>query len=265
MMRPIVTTTVHRTLYDYPKYYDLVFGVGAGLECEFLKGCFELYADRRVRRLFEPACGSGRLLVKLAERGFQVVGWDTNRASVDYCNNRFKKRGLPPPAVLGDVVNVSLPSKVDAAFNMVGSFQLLPTGRAAESHLRSMAANVAKGGLYILGLHLMPSRGAPIQRERLAATRGKLSVECRIWTKQICSKQREVRCGMITEARTPRAHVRIVEDCVFRAYSAAQMQQLLNKVGHFEPVATYDYNYDLMNPIAVGPETQDVVYVLRRR
>ena len=265
MTRPFVTTTVNGTLYDCPKYYDLVFGVGADLECEFLKGCFDLHADRRVRRLFEPACGSGRLLVKLAECGFQVFGWDTNRASVDYCNNRFKRRGLPPPAVLGDVVNVSLPSKVDAAFNMISSFQLLPTERAAESHLRSMAANVAKGGLYILGLHLMPSRGAPIRRERFAATRGKLSVVCRIWTKQICSKQREVRCGMITEVRTPRARVRIAEDCVFRAYSVAQIQRLFDNVGHFEPVATYDYNYDLTNPISVGPETQDVVYVLRRR
>jgi SAM-dependent methyltransferase len=265
MTRRFKTINVHGTLYDYPKYYDLVFGDGAGVECEFLKGCFDLYADRRVRRVFEPACGSGRLLIKLAERGFEVFGWDTNQASIEYCNNRFERRGLPPPAVLGDVVNVSLPSKVDAAFNMMSSFQLLPTERAAESHFRSMAANVAKGGLYILGLHLMPSRGVPIQRERWAATRGKLSVVCHIWTKKICSEQREVRCGMVTEARTPRARVRIVEDCVFRAYSVVQIQRLLDKIGYFEPVATYDYNYDLVNPISVGPETQDVVYVLRRR
>jgi SAM-dependent methyltransferase len=258
-------TTVHRTLYDYPQYYDLVFRIGAGLECDFLEGCFYSYADRRVRRVFEPACGSGRLLIKLAQRGFQVCGWDTNRPSVDYCNRRFKKRGLPPPAVLGDIVNVSLPSKVDAAFNIMGTFLLLPTERAAESHLKSMAANVAKGGLYVLGMHLMPSRGAPIQRERHAATRGKLSVVCRIWTKQICSRQRRIRCGMITEIQTPRTRSRIVEDCTFRMYSASQIQRLFDKVGLFELVAIYDYNYDLMNPISVGPETQDVVYVLRRR
>jgi SAM-dependent methyltransferase len=265
MKRPVETTSVHGTVYDYPKYYDLVFGVGTGLECDFLEGCFDLYAGRRVHRLFEPACGSGRLLIELAKRGYQVSGWDTNRASVDYCNDRFKRRGLPPPAVLGDIVNVSLPSKVDAAFNMVSSFQLLPTERAAEDHLRSMAANVAKGGLYILGLQLMPSRGKPSQSERWAAKRGQLSVVCRIWTKEICSKQRKTRCGIITEARTPRARVRIVEDCAFRAYSAAQIRRLFDNVGHFEPVATYNFNYNLQNPIAVDAETQDVVYVLRRR
>jgi SAM-dependent methyltransferase len=195
MTRPFETTRVRGTLYDYPKYYDLVFAEGAGLECEFLMGCFDLYAARRVRRLFEPACGSGRLLIKLAQRGFQVFGWDTSRAAVAYCNNRFERCGLPPTAVLGDVMNVSLPSKVDAAFNMMSSFQLLPTERAAESHIRSMAANIAKGGLYILGLHLMPARGRPIQRERWEATRGKLSVVCRIWTKQICYERRQERCG----------------------------------------------------------------------
>ena len=36
MTRQFETTTVHGTLYDYPKYYDLVFGEGAGLECSNL-------------------------------------------------------------------------------------------------------------------------------------------------------------------------------------------------------------------------------------
>jgi SAM-dependent methyltransferase len=265
MTRPFKTTTVKGTLYDHPKYYDLVLGAGAGLETDFLEGCFDLYAGRRVRRVFEPACGSGRLLIELAKRGFRVSGWDTSRVAVDYCNKRFARRGLPPPAVLGDIVNVALPSKVDAAFNLMSTFQLLPTERAAEDHLKSMAANLAKGGLYILALHLTPSRGTLIQSERWAGRRGRLSVVCRIWTKEICSRQRKTRCGMITEARTPRARVRIVEDCAFRAYSAAQIRRLFDKVGHFEPVATYNYNHNLENPIVVDAETQDVVYVLRRR
>jgi hypothetical protein len=119
--------------------------------------------------------------------------------------------------------------------------------------------------LYILGMHLMPSRGVPIQKERHAATRGRLSVVCRIWTKEIRPKQRRLRCGMITEIRTPIKHLRISEECVFRTYSAAQIQRLFQKVDLFEPVATYDYNHDITNPISIGSETQDVIYILRRR
>jgi SAM-dependent methyltransferase len=259
-----VTTTVQKSIYDYPQYYDLVFGVGSGLERDFLMSCFDVHAERRVRRVFEPACGSGRLLIKLAQRGLRVSGWDMSRVSVDYCNRRFRKHGLPPPAVLGDIVNVSLRSKVDAAFNLMSSFQLLPTEHEAENHLRSMAANIAKGGLYILGLHLLPSRGPIIKRERYTATRGRLSVVCSIWTRQIHARRRIVSCGMITEVRTP-SRLRIVEDCNFRSYSLSQIQRLFAKVGAFDVVATYDYHHDFTKPISVGPETQDVVYVLRRR
>src|SRR5258705_10119694 len=119
-----------------------------------------------------------------------------------------------------------LPSKVDAAYNVMSSFQLLPTEHAAENHLRSMAGNIAKGGLYILGLHLMPSRGSMIKRERYTTTRGNLSAVCRIWTKQIHARRRVVTCGMITEVRTPRAQVRIVEDLILRSYSLSQVQRL---------------------------------------
>jgi SAM-dependent methyltransferase len=258
-------TTIVRTLYDYPQYYDLVFGVGASHERDFLMACFSLHAKRPVHRVFEPACGSGRLLIKLAQQGFEVSGWDLNLASVDYCNRRFERYGLPPPAKVGDIVKISLPCKVDAAFNLMSTFQLLPTGCAAESHLTSMAANIAKGGLYVLGLHLMPSRGTPTRKERYEATRGKVSAMCRIWTKQIRHRQRQVHCGMITEVRTPRARIRVVEDCIFRSYTESQIQRLFEKVGLFEPVATYDYHHDIRSPNFVDPETEDIVYVLHRR
>ena len=70
---------------------------------------------------------------------------------------------------------------------------------------------------------------------------------------------------MISDIRTPRARVRITEELRFRTYSASQIARLFAKVAQFEPVATYDFTYDLLNPISVSPETQDVVYVLRRQ
>ena len=58
--------TLRGNLYDYPKYYDLVFGSDWKAEFDFLTGVFAEHADlgrrRGVRRLLEPACGPGRLL-----------------------------------------------------------------------------------------------------------------------------------------------------------------------------------------------------------
>ncbi len=64
--------TIQGDLYDYPKYYDLVYGSDWKAEFDFLLDCFEQHAKVRVRRVFEPACGTGRLLVKLAAAGFHV-------------------------------------------------------------------------------------------------------------------------------------------------------------------------------------------------
>ena len=50
-----------------------------------------------------------------------------------------------------------------------------------------------------------------------------------------------------------------------RTYTATQMFELLSRVPELEHVATYDFTYDLRQPIEIGPTTQDVVLILRRR
>ena len=69
-------------LYDYPAYYDLIFGSDCAAELSFLEACFERFTDRVVSRVFEPACGTGRLLYRLARRGYSVSGNDLNPAAV---------------------------------------------------------------------------------------------------------------------------------------------------------------------------------------
>jgi hypothetical protein len=36
-------------------------------------------------------------------------------------------------------------------------------------------------------------------------------------------------------------------------------------VPEFEIAATYDFSYDMSEPIEIEPETEDVVFVLRKR
>jgi len=75
---------IHAHLYDYPKYYDLLFGSNWKAKFDFLESCFEKHARRCVRRLFEPACGTGRLLIKLSQAGYEVSGNDLTPHSVAY-------------------------------------------------------------------------------------------------------------------------------------------------------------------------------------
>ena len=50
--------------YDHPRYYDLAFGAEWRAEMAFLTASFTKYATIDVRRVFEPACGTGRLAIR---------------------------------------------------------------------------------------------------------------------------------------------------------------------------------------------------------
>lgn len=257
--------TVQGNLYDFPKYYDVIFGSDWKAEYDFLLACFERYARRPVKRLFEPGCGTGRLLVKFAEAGFEVAGNDLNPRAVDYCNARFRRRGLPATASVGDMADFRLPRKVDAAFNMINTFRHLPTEEAARNHFRCISESLAKGGLYLLGLHLTPVRGERSEAESWSARRGNLAVVSRLWSKGIDTRRRREDIGMTFDVYTPTRQFRIADETWFRTYTARQMQTLLETAPALELAATHDFTYAIDAPIAIGPETEDVIYVLRKR
>jgi SAM-dependent methyltransferase len=257
--------TVQANLYDYPKYYDLAYGSDWKAEIDFLQACFQKYARRPVRRVFEPACGTGRLLFRLARAGYDTSGIDLNPKAVDFCNRRLARHGLPPAARLGDMTDFTLPRRVDAAFNAINSFRHLATERAARSHLECVAAALGKGGLYILGLHLSPTAAAPLEAESWASRRGQLSVLSRLWVVERDPRRRIERVGMTYDVYTPSRQFRIAGEATFRTYTAAQMNRLLRDVPQFEITSVHDFSYDVNRPIRIDRTTEDVVYVLRRR
>jgi SAM-dependent methyltransferase len=260
-----VLPIVHAALYDFPKYYDLVFGSDWQAEYRFLLQAFERFGSRRVRRIFEPACGTGRLLIKLAEAGYEVAGNDLNPKAVAFCNARFARRGRPPPAQVGDMARFGVRRRFDAAFNLINSFRHLPSEQAAENHLRCMARAVHPGGIYLLGLHLTPQGRPTVTSESWSARRGNLAVNSRLWTVSVDRRRRRELVGMTFDVYTPTRQFRIVDTTVFRTYTARQMHTLLRRVAAWDVVATYDFAYDIRRPIVVDGRTEDVVYVLRRR
>lgn len=252
-------------LYDYPKYYDLVFGSDWKAEFDFLNACFTKHAQRSVQSVFEPACGTGRLIIKFAQAGFAVGGNDLNPRAVEFCNARFTRHGFDAPATVGDMADFRLKRKVDAAFNTINSFRHLPSEAAALGHLQCMARALAKGGIYVLGLHLTPTVGDRIDRESWSARRGNLAVISSMWSTEIDLRKRNESVAMTFDVYTPTRHFRIEDEMNHRTYTARQIRALLAKVPEFEWVETYDFCYEIGHPISIGPETEDIVLILRKR
>lgn len=257
--------TIQGNLYDYPKYYDLVYGSDWKAEFDFLLDCFEEHARLKVKRVFEPACGTGRLLAKLAGAGFDVSGLDLNPHAVDYCNKRLVRHGFQPTAFVGDMTDFRFKRPVDAAFNTINSFRHLSTERQAQDHLRCVADALRPGGIYVLGLHLTPTAVEPLQEESWSARRGNLAVLSRLWVTECDRKTRRERVGMSFDVYTPSEQFRIEDSITFRTYNHRQMSRLLESIAGFEVTAVYDFSYDISRPIEIGPETEDVVYVLIKR
>ncbi len=264
MSEIVESDVVTASLYDYPKYYDLLFGSDWKPEFDFLLGCFDKHAKRTVRRVFEPACGTGRLLIKLAQKGFEVAGNDLNEKAVAYCNRRLERSGFPPSVRVEDMSDFRVKRKFDAAFNMINSFRHLGSEESARSHLQCIAAGLARGGLYILGLHLTPERGPYTEEEAWSARRGHLSVNSYMWTKSRDRRGRNEKLGLLLDVFTPTRHVRIEDEMDYRTYSRDQFSALIDSVPELEVAATYDFHYRLDHPIEIGPRTEDVVFILRR-
>ena len=257
--------TIHASIYDFPQYYELLFGSDWRAEFHFLRACFEQHATRPVRSLFEPACGTGRLLCQFAKAGFQVGGNDLNEKAVAYCNQRLRRHGFPATVTVGDMAAFQLARPADAAFNTINSFRHLPTEETAAAHLKCLAAALAPGGIYALGLHLLPTRGPRDEEEPWVARRGHVQVNSRMWSKKVDRKRRMEHLGMTLDIWTPTKQFRIEDEMHYRTYTATQMFDLLSRVPELEHVATYDFAYDLRQPVEIGPTTQDVVLILRRR
>jgi SAM-dependent methyltransferase len=251
-------------LYDYPLYYDLVYGSDWYAELQFLEACFGRFVQGQTKTIFEPACGTGRLLHRLACRGYKVSGVDLNEKAVEFCNARLERLGFRRTAFVGDMADFALQQPVDAAFNTINSFRHLPTEQAARSHLRCMSQAVRPGGIYVLGLHLTPTSRQPISEESWHARRGHLVVNTSMWTVGRNLRRRQERCGIAVDVYKPTENFRIEDELIFRTYTWPQLQQTLAAVPQWRLAAAYDFAYDLKTPVTIGDATEDVVLILTR-
>jgi SAM-dependent methyltransferase len=251
-------------IYNFPRYYDLVFGSDWKAEFDFLQECFRRFATKKVHRLFEPACGTGRLLFRLAQAGYRVSGLDLNPHAIDYCNDRLERYGRPRSAFVGDMADFGLSHRVDAAFNTINSFRHLPTEESARDHLQCIAKILRKGGIYVLGLHLTPTDIEPIEAESWSARRGNLCVNTRLWTVDRNLKRRQERFKMTCDVHTPTRAFRIEDTITFRTYTVAQMKSLIASVPQLALGDVFDFAYDLRNPLPLDGESEDVVLILHK-
>jgi SAM-dependent methyltransferase len=142
-----MTDPSHPALYASPEIYDVAFGWDLALELDFLESCFTAHVEGPVRRILEPACGTGRLLNALAGRGYDVLGYDLSPEMVAFTSRRLGAHG--GRALRGDMAAFRPPGRFDVAINLVNSIGYLLEDEPLLQHFERIAEALRPGGIYI--------------------------------------------------------------------------------------------------------------------
>ena len=120
----------------------------ANTEADFIEGL-----EARPKSVLDAGCGTGRVAVELARRGFSTTGVDISTAML------LQARRSAPHLDwrLGDIARVRLNRRYDLVL-MAGNVMIFLVDGTESSVLRNMARHVAPGGLLVTGFYLSMGR-----------------------------------------------------------------------------------------------------------
>ncbi|TWU35093.1 class I SAM-dependent methyltransferase [Novipirellula artificiosorum] len=253
--------------YDYPQYFDMIFRDETAAEVRFFEQAFTKYVSGKTQRLLEPGCGSGRLVAAMAKRGYDVTGLDLNRPMLDYLQKRLARRGLRASLILGDMTQMTLDTRFDAAFCTFNTFRHLTSETAAIAHLNSVADHLRSGGIYILGFHCIPLDADEESTERWSAVHGGTRVHVTLRVVDFNRRKRleTLRASIKAVTRGGKVH-RVRSEFPLRLYTIQQAKGLLKKVSNrLRIVDAFDFDYDINQPRVMDDDLIDAVFVLQKQ
>src|SRR6266513_4510143 len=251
--------------YDYPHYYDIAFQAYTRREADFIEAACRKYCLFDTRRLLEPACGTGRLITELAARGYQVTGFDLSQPALSYLRRRLARRMLHAETFEAEMSDFRLGRPVDAAYCTISTFRHLLTEQAARGHLECIADSLRQGGIYVLGLQLLPLGVDKEDAECWTERRGETIVTGTLRVLRIDLRRRIENVRVCLLVRRGSKELRLRHDFQFRTYTARQFRWLLDSGPSLELCDVYDFRYDIEQPFALNDEMAYTVFVLRRR
>ena len=108
----------------------------------------------------EIACGTGRMLLPLLERGLDVEGFDASPEMLAQCRAKAAEKNLSPILYEQYMQDLSLSKQYGCIFSPLGSFQQMSDRADAQQALQKFYDHLLPGGRLIVYLHL-PWHDAP--------------------------------------------------------------------------------------------------------
>ena len=117
-------------------------------ELEFLEFAFQTHATRKVREVLDIACGGGRHLVGLSQRGYRCTGRDLTPERIEAAKGRAARTRVSVNLEVGDATKVDYHEAFDAVLGLYILF-LLPDDDAVKRCLNGVRKSLRSGGVWV--------------------------------------------------------------------------------------------------------------------
>ncbi len=222
--------------------YDLDKPVGSSF------GDIEYYLERLSSckgRILEPATGTGRMLVPLLEKGFDVDGFDVSEEMLTVCRANCEKRGFKPNLFHAKMESFSVDEAYAAIVIPTGTFLLLHEREKSLQALQNFYKHLEKEGRLIVDLHV-PSHieleknstrtWQALNGDTLTLESKKIEVD---WIQQYFVSQ-----GRYERWREGRLIETELEHYLMRWYGVEEFRSILEKVGFHTIQISAGYQFD---------------------
>ncbi|GAC1424298.1 MAG: class I SAM-dependent methyltransferase [Ktedonobacteraceae bacterium] len=115
---------------------------------------YQNFAESCSGTILELACGSGRVLLPLAQAGYDVVGIDTSAPMLALAQQRVQEMRTPIHCELlqQDMVTMQLGRRFRMAFIALGSFAHMITRKEQQQALANIRTHLSTGGLFLIDI-----------------------------------------------------------------------------------------------------------------
>ena len=143
---------------SYAHYYDVLYSEkDYAAECDFLESILGKYSDKATKTILDLGCGTGDHALTLGARGYEITGVDMSSEMLEIGRRKAEKKGVDIQFYEGDIREIALNQKFDAAISMFAVMSHQVTNKDLISAFKAASRHLKRNGLFIFDIWFGPA------------------------------------------------------------------------------------------------------------